>query len=256
MEANKKISRFFIYNFNYFYLSLFVLINIISWNFPFFFDCILYSRIAHWFIENDFSSLILPLEMDAGHPPFFPLYIAFGWKILGKSLLISHLLMLPFLLGIGILFIKIVRNYVSEQYQNLILILLLLEPAFLTQTTMVSADIVMVFFFLLAFMGVLKNCSLFVFIGTLGMLLLNVRGILLAGAVFIIHIIYFYFIKRNRIKARLFLPYVISGLIIAGWYYYHFLNTGWFFATPSPNWPGGREFILFQNFLIIICFEF
>ena len=67
----------------------------------FFWDTVqLASQHAQFFLENGFSTFLLPDEMDSGHPPTFGFYLALVWRVFGKTLSISHLAMLPFLLGI------------------------------------------------------------------------------------------------------------------------------------------------------------
>src|SRR5438045_3352806 len=85
------------------YLPFFLLpivVVFLSRNNPFFGDTTYHSTIAQWFLETDFKSLILPFDMDAGHPPFFGAYLAIVWKAFGKSLAVSHFAVLPFIIGI------------------------------------------------------------------------------------------------------------------------------------------------------------
>ncbi|MEK7253678.1 MAG: hypothetical protein AAB316_02970, partial [Bacteroidota bacterium] len=77
-------------------------------NHPFFWDTIqLASKHAHFFYDTDFQSLILPENIDSGHPPAFGMYLALVWKIFGKTLTVSHFAMLPFLWGIVFFILKI-----------------------------------------------------------------------------------------------------------------------------------------------------
>jgi hypothetical protein len=67
------------------------MVHIISRNHPFFWDTVLTSTIAQWFYENGTDNGITPLIWDSGHPTLFQLYLSSAWKILGKSLYVSHL---------------------------------------------------------------------------------------------------------------------------------------------------------------------
>ncbi|MBL0080448.1 MAG: hypothetical protein IPP53_15465 [Bacteroidetes bacterium] len=73
----------------------FIIWIIATANNPFFWDTVLTSKIAQYFYENGFGNLIVPIDLDAGHPPFFQIYLSILWKLFGKSLLVSHLAMLP-----------------------------------------------------------------------------------------------------------------------------------------------------------------
>lgn len=93
-----QIRHSIIYVFLYFIFALLVLGTA---QFPFFWDTIqLGSKHAHYFYETNFRSIILPNEIDSGHIPSLGIYLALVWKIAGKSLVISHLAMLPFVMGI------------------------------------------------------------------------------------------------------------------------------------------------------------
>ena len=53
----------------------------------FFWDTVqLGAKHAYWYYENNFQSLLLPTEIDSGHPPLFGMYLAFCWLLFGKSL--------------------------------------------------------------------------------------------------------------------------------------------------------------------------
>ncbi len=76
-------------------------VNDFSWQHPFFWDTLLTSTITQYYYDHGFGNLILPLTMDAGHPPLFYVYVTCFYKLLGKSLFAAHLSMLPFtILGI------------------------------------------------------------------------------------------------------------------------------------------------------------
>lgn len=56
------------------------------------------SAQADWFYTHGTNSLLLPDHIDSGHPPLTGWLLAWVWKIMGKGLIQSHLMMLPFLL--------------------------------------------------------------------------------------------------------------------------------------------------------------
>ena len=92
-------------NQNYFFLflsyAIAFLLVVLHRNNSFFWDTVqLASAHATYYFQNQFSSLLLPVDIDSGHIPTFGIYIAFVWKLFGRSLAVSHLAMLPFALGI------------------------------------------------------------------------------------------------------------------------------------------------------------
>jgi len=80
-------------------MIVYTLVVLFSQEQPFFWDGALHSKLAHWYLEHHFQNLVPPPELDSGHPPFFALFLAVVWRVFGRSLLMSHLLMLPFILG-------------------------------------------------------------------------------------------------------------------------------------------------------------
>ena len=144
---------------------------------PFFWDTILTSTIANWFYENGVQQGIPPLVWDAGHPTFFQLYLSTCWKIFGQTLAISHLAMLPFLLFGLYAFISLCTAIISHISGRWItLLLFLLHPYLLTQSLLVSYDILQVGFFLAALLGIVRHRFSWLIVGVTGLSLLSLRG--------------------------------------------------------------------------------
>ena len=189
------------------------LVFFVSINFPFFWDTILYSRIAHWFLENNFSGLILPELLDTGNQPFFSLAIAFLWNFFGKSLFISHLLIFPFLIGIGWQYYLLAKNFINKNLILAALLFLFIEPTLLAQSTMVSLDIIIVFFYLLGLNGIIKQKSLLISVAAIGLSLTNLRGDLLLISLLLTNVIVNYH-SGNKIFTN-FINYIPGLIIIA-----------------------------------------
>jgi hypothetical protein len=87
----------------FFYLTLLIafLLVVTNRNNGFFWDTIqLASQHGNYYYSNNFSNLLLPIELDSGHIPTFGMYIALIWKVFGRTVEASHLAMLPFAIGI------------------------------------------------------------------------------------------------------------------------------------------------------------
>lgn len=41
-----------------------------------------------------------PIDFDPGHPPFIATLIAAAWKLFGRTLFVSHIIIIPFIFGI------------------------------------------------------------------------------------------------------------------------------------------------------------
>lgn len=117
----------------------------------FFWDTVqLGSQQAHFFYETGFSTLLLPDEMDSGHPPIFGFYLALVWLIFGKTLTVSHLAMLPLLLGIVWQAFLLGEKFLGAWQAVFFPLVLCCNPIMASQAVLVSPDVVLVFFFLLS----------------------------------------------------------------------------------------------------------
>ena len=231
----------------FFVLSFFVRSN------AFFWDTVLQaSKHAHFFYNNNFKSLILPLELDAGHPPFFGVYLAFIWKVFGKNLVVSHFAMLPWLFGIVWQLQRLIRFYFPEKLIFWVLLLTLSNVTLLGQSSLVSPDIVLLFFFLLSVNGIVYQKRWQIIIGTIGMSLLSIRGIVLVTSVFVYQLSLLRIEKQqinfNALKNSI-ANYIPAALIAGAYYLLHFLQTGWWISTPFEGWSVHRETISFLGFI-------
>jgi hypothetical protein len=224
------------------YVLIFCTIGLLSLNLPFFWDQLLNSRIAVWLFDTNFSSLILPKSLDFGHPPFFGFYIALFWKVLGKSLISSHMAMIPILMGIAWQYFKLTSRFFTGKFLILSLLLLLAEPTILAQCTMVSSDVAMLFFYLLAVNSILDRKKIFLIISLIVLPLLNIRGVSFSISLFCFDIILaIVSLKEYHFKIKYFLIFMISGMVALTWYVFHYYKTGWMFFMPSSIYESARR---------------
>lgn len=221
---------------------------IIGWvlfcsQFPFFWDNILNSKLAHWYLETDFSRLIPPEEMDAGHPPFFNIYLAGWWAIFGKSLLVAHLSMIPFLLGILWQWQKLCQRYLSSKMVNWGLLILVLQPTVLAQSSMVSPDIALICFFLMALNAELEKKQGLLALATIGMMLVTFRGILMIPSVFLVGFLLEKGWKNWKGSLWRVLWYLPVALITLAWLLYHWKVQGWLLSPPAETYGAHREMV-------------
>lgn len=211
--------------------------------FPFFWDNILNSKLAHWYLETGFSQLVPPESMDAGHPPFFNIYIAGWWAILGKSLLVAHLAMLPFLFGILWQWQKFCRDYLSPQYANWGILILILQPTVIAQSSMVSPDVGLIFFFLMALNAEREKKGLLLILATIGMSLVTFRGILMVPSVFLVGFVLRKGWKEWGDSFKRVLWYLPVAAIVLGWLLYHWKVQGWLLSPPAETYGAHREMV-------------
>jgi hypothetical protein len=218
---------------------------------PFFWDTTQFaSRHAHFYFENGFSKLLLPDEMDSGHPPFFGMYIALCWKIFGKSLVVSHFAMLPFIFLV-IYFIKKISQLISHASQaNYLLLLVFADPVVASQFILVSPDLVLFAFFVLAVWAILDGRHPYALaLAACVLAIVSTRGMMLCFALFCFSL----FARNDRSKHQkwhqellLFLP---AGFISVSFLIIHFFEKGWIgFHTDSP-WAPSFQMIDFQGII-------
>jgi hypothetical protein len=235
-----------------FYLAL----NIISWNFPFFWDSLLTSTILQNFYDNGLNGLIVPQKLDAGHPPLFYLYLFSWWKLAMPSLTISHLAMLPFLWIMVYQFLRLSGFFIKKPiFIASSVLLFLFDPGILSQASMVSYDIIILMLYITAIRSVLLNRNTMIIVATTFLPLISIRGSFAVVSIAISHLVIDYLYNKNwNLKT---LRYYIPALVVMiFWHTYHFIQTGWFFFSTSENWSEQRTFgtasILVHNTLSII----
>ncbi|GIV32334.1 MAG: hypothetical protein KatS3mg030_636 [Saprospiraceae bacterium] len=235
-----------------FYLLVFATTFLVRHH-PFFWDTIqLGSKHAHFFFENNFSSLILPAEIDSGHPPTFGLYLAAVWKLFGKTLPVSHFAMLPFLVLIVWAAAEIGKYIVRAHRSSWLLLLLFADPVFASQSVLVSPDIVLVSFFLLALLGHFRQSASLLMLGFTGLMLISTRGMMVAFALLLFEALVIFSEHRQELKSRLttvivaFLPGAVLALAFL---LFHWQQTGWLGYHPDSPWAPSFERVDFKGFL-------
>lgn len=213
----------------------------------FFWDTInLVSAPAHFFYETNFSTFVLPNNIDTGHIPGLAYYIAKMWQFFGKTLVVAHFAMLPFLLGIVYQVYLLAKRFVETSYVLVLtMLLMLIDPTFLSQAAMVSPDIVLLFCFLLALNAVFDNRKTLLMLALIGLFLISMRGIVAAFAIFLIDFIFS--LRRQHFRGfplHLLLMkslfYAFPFLLFIAYHFYHYHATGWFWSHPDSAWEAGR----------------
>ncbi|MCB9234153.1 MAG: hypothetical protein H6581_21030 [Bacteroidia bacterium] len=213
------------------------------WEKPFFWDTILHAKAASWYVETHFESLVLPQGLDAGHTPGFNLYLAAIWSLLGRNLLVSHLAMLPFVLGAAASYFLLVNRVLPEKARPFALILFLLEPAWLTQTTLISADLGLVCFFLLCLHLQVSGQRKWLALALIGLAFVTFRGIFAVGALVLLDI----FENGAKIQVKEILKkapsYLPVAVLISLWLIWHHQKAGWWLAPPAETYGEHRQLL-------------
>ncbi len=221
--------------------SLFCVLTFLVADHPFFWDTIPLASIpANWFYENGLGDFILPMAHDNGNQPILGIYLSIIWKVFGKTLAVSHFAMLPFLIGIVIQLQRIVKTFFPGSIitQSAVILAVLIEPTMLSQSALVSSDIVLIFFYLLCVNSILTNNRLLLAVALIGLGNISMRGSMMVVAILICDVLLSSNYSRQFLfdKLKRMIPaYVPALLIICSWHLYHYIATGWIgFHTESP----------------------
>ena len=212
---------------------LYLLLLLWGINDIFFWDTIqLGSKHAHFFFHQDLAPSFLPDEINSGHIPAFGYYLAICWKIFGKSLIVSHLAMLPFVLGIVYFAQKLISSSFSGPLCFLSLLVLLSDPTLVAQMGLVSPDVPLICFFLgtLYFKKHRANATYLRVILLVLLTIISMRGMFLVAAFFLFD----WWVEKQGLKnlLKIYAPAVLLMLIF---FLLHYLSKGWFaFHSDSP----------------------
>jgi len=238
-------------------LTYIVAIFLVLWslNHAFFWDTVqLGSRHATFYFETNFKSFLLPNSMDSGHIPAFGAYLALVWKIFGRTLTVSHLAMLPFVIGIVFQLNKLISHFFEENFRGIVLLMVFLEACLLSQITLISPDVVLMFFFLLAFNSIIKNKKYYLSIAIIGLFLISMRGMMVALALLFIDVfvsvnfklsiksIYHQLLKRSLI-------YFPALMVFIAFSVYHYNLVGWIGFHNNSPWKKSFETVDFKGVL-------
>lgn len=237
-----------------FILSL-LLFTLFIWYFSdvvFFWDTVSQaSKRGNYYYQTQFQHLILDPVLDSGHPPFFNIFIGLGWTFFGRTLAVSHFIMLPFVLGIVWQIYRLINNVFPENNRWLVFLIALADTTFLAQTILISPDIVMLFGFLLCLNAIFENKNGQLILGSFLLPFVSIRGILLLAVVGVIFL-FWKLIKNHKsdiTKSQNFLKSIQQSLLIflpvgvclIAYLSYHYHVAGWLISSPNPEWIVHRQ---------------
>ncbi|WP_053991553.1 hypothetical protein [Mangrovimonas sp. TPBH4] len=232
------------------------LIVLSSQNIGLFWDNVLCgSKIGTYLYQNGiFQWATIPLEIDNGHPPFLGTLLASGWTIFGRSLATSHWMMYPFILGLLCQIYFFIDFFIKEkQFKIAAFLLLLADPTLLSQLVLVNPEVIQTFFFFLALNSILRDNVLFKIIGLSFLGIVTFRGMMLCAGLFIVDLLIFTIVKkqklRNFISKKTVLSYLISALPAFIYLIWRLTVKGWLISHPLEIWGSALEFSSLKDFL-------
>lgn len=254
MKNKQLIAQLFLKYYLLLSLLFYVVVTFYFSNIPFFWDSPHFSRQALFYYNTNFDSFFSPNNLDSGHPPFFAMYLALGWKLFGKTLLVSHLLILPFAFGIIYFIDKIAARYLQSPYKQLAVFFVAIDSVFLMQTIYMNFELMMIFAFLFSLYQIFKNNRKLLILGLVILVFSNIRGVLMALSLLLIDI------KINKFSLKNILIFLLPGGLFILWNYIHLLYTDWVLVNPLDAPERGIVELgkMFRNFVNIIwkCNDF
>lgn len=244
-------------------------VYLISYDFPFFWDTIqlgakqgthLYET-GHW---------LLPDAIDSGHPPGFGAYLAMWWTVLGRSLWVSHLAMVPWVWLLIAQVLLLSRDLLFDKWW-LMAPIILVEPVLLGQIVLVSPDVVLLAAFLL---GVRQVCqgpdrnNFFIFLAAIVLALVSTRGWIAALVLYFLAwvpgLVHYYFspigegeedttpsvLQFGIVTAfRALSLFLVAGILALTYLYLHYRAKGWVGYHDGSPWAGSFQQVGFSGVL-------
>lgn len=157
--------------------------------------------------------------------------------------------MLPFLFGIGYFLSQLGKLILGEKNAPWLLLLCFADPVLASQSLLVSPDIVLCCFFLMAVWAIwtMKSVQLAIAVAFLG--LISTRGMMLGLALYFFSI----FSSNGKLGIKLFTeklwPFLPGGLLAGAYLFYHWYETGWIGYHAGSTWAPSFERVDLQGFL-------
>ncbi len=232
----------------------FILLIAVSQHYALFYDTIQFGGdVPNWFFFNEFSSLLLPDYCDSGHPPGFGLYLAVVWKVLGRSLAVSHWAMLPFVLLLVYQSVKLGAFLFKENllWAWMVPLLILSQAPVLTQAILVSPDIVVLGAALWMLTSICTRNHLQLALAVLVVALVSNRGMFIAFILWIVYTFGLWWQAHAKGERTPFLqlpkktlrPFLIGGIVGGSYLLWHYFQKGWISPTDASTWANGFELV-------------
>lgn len=219
---------------------LLVLEYILLMNLPFFWDGISKAYRASWIYENNFSTLIVPTEINSGHPPLWITLIALFWTLFGKTLWVARLLLLLVNAGVFYQLFLLCKKRFTAGVSLLFFFLVALDPTLIAQSTILNNDMLLLFFLLLGLNSLFTHKWIWYSVAITGLLLTNLRGIYCIAAFGLIHILLVRFADLEY-HPKTLRAYGLGLLAFGVFLVVQYGELGWVLISKNENFAPHRE---------------
>lgn len=209
----------------------------------FFWDNIVQLSVpANFYYEHGLSHYFIPDKIATGHQTFSAYYLAIGWKLFGRSLLVSHLLMAPFVFGVVVQLYNLTARYLHQKkYIYSVLFLILLDAALISQLSLITFEIMHLFFFLWSINAYLSNRKMALALAFSGLCLVSLRATMSGIGLGIFAVLHQAFIEKKISISRL-LPFLPGAVLFGIFLLTFYQEKHWIIHnTVSNNWQQSAE---------------
>lgn len=205
------------------------------------------SKEAHWFYENNFSSILLPdfssqsaITGTGYHPPLTGIITALLWKIFGVKLWVSHVFIFAVALILIYNTIRLSERLFSDITAPWFTLLIMMDPTIMTQVAIASPDIILLTATVVSIRAVVWNKPFLLGISLVFLGLVNGRGMFACGIIFMFYISYTTKQLKDLLSFRYLLkktvPFIPAFVVLLSYFSYYFANRAWFFSAEN-NFP-------------------
>lgn len=217
-------------------------------------NVLLVSKTGKAIFESGTLSWKIPYELDTGHPPFTATVIALGWHLFGKSLAVSHWLMLPFIFGFFWQIHTLVAHFIKGAVPQIFaFVLVIADPTLLAQLVTVNTEISLLFFFFLTLNGLLNNRPVIMTIGLAFLSVVSLRGMMLCAGIFLLDVFIQIFQNKNSIRSfftqKKLLIYFFGALPAITFLTWRFFSVGWFLGRPDSLYENHWQLVSLKQFI-------
>lgn len=223
-----------------------------------FWDNVLFvSKMGTWLYENGLFNWHFPESFDPGHPPFIAFINAVAWKLFGRSLLVSHLVMVPFMIGFTWQLDLFISRFISPLRKKwFALIILLADPTLLAQFVLISPELIHLFFVFLAINAILDKKATLKIIALAMLGIVSFRGMMLCAGLFIFDIWQLLATQNsNSNRLKFLLSYLLASIPAVGFLAFRYLSVGWLFTHPNSPFAETSALVgvggLFRNMAVM-----
>ena len=227
----------------YVVLVLFLVLKFFTLDNCFFWDNVAgYSMPASYLLEHGLFSFVYPVNY-VSEPPLAHMYLAVLWTLLGKNLLVAHLSVTLFSVGV-IWQVWRLCEKLNTKYTSYIFLLAVLEPTLSTQLILISPDVILCFFALLSINLLLENKRGWLAVSACCLGLVSIRGFVVCAGLGLGYLVIAKVIEKKSFKEAfvyVFPSFIPVLLALGAWFLYRKLETGYFLYQPGFEYQEHRE---------------